>query len=162
MYKIEQVSRDYEKEGLIKPVRDANTNDRLFSDFDVKQIKRIKSLIHGKGFTIPALKQLLIMASGWNIFECQEKNHCWDVFQCQEKENCEAFKNRRRRCWELRRAADKAYYQKFCTICPFYLVRKTEKISLLETPSATFFSPKKRVPIIKAAGRSRDKKRKDV
>jgi DNA-binding transcriptional MerR regulator len=72
MYKIEQVSRktglsqkrirDYEKEGLIKPVRDANTNDRLFSDFDVKQIKRIKSLIHERGFTIPALKQLFLSA----------------------------------------------------------------------------------------------------
>jgi DNA-binding transcriptional MerR regulator len=48
MYKIEQVSRmtglsqkrirDYEKEGLIKPARHSNTNDRLFSQFDVKQI----------------------------------------------------------------------------------------------------------------------------
>jgi DNA-binding transcriptional MerR regulator len=46
MYKFHQVSRmtglsqkrirDYEKEGLIKPVRNANTNDRLFSQFDVK------------------------------------------------------------------------------------------------------------------------------
>jgi DNA-binding transcriptional MerR regulator len=132
MYKIEQVSRmaglsqkrirDYEKEGLIKPARHANTNDRLFSQFDVKQIKRIKSLIHERGFTIPALKQLLTMARGW------------DVYQCREKENCDAFKNPHKRCWEIRRQGNRDYYREFCTVCPLYLARKTGKIQLLEKP----------------------------
>ncbi len=132
MYKIEQVSRmtglsqkrirDYEKEGLIKPARHPNTNDRLFSQFDVKQIRRIKSLIHERGFTIPALRQLLIMAPGWN------------VFQCREKENCKAFKSPHEPCWEVRRVGNKGHYQKFCTVCPIYLARKTGKIRLLEKP----------------------------
>lgn len=114
--------RDYEKEGLIKPARHPNTNDRLFSTFDVKQIKRIQSLIHKRGLTIPAIKQLLVMASGWNIFECQEK------------ENCEAFQNPYRPCWEIRRAGNKVHYREFCTVCPLYLARKTGKVPLLEKP----------------------------
>lgn len=132
MYKIDHVSRmtglsqkrirDYEKEGLIKPSRQSSTNDRLFSQFDIKQIKRIKSLIHERGFTIPALKQLLTMAPGWN------------VFQCREKENCEAFQNPHRPCWEAQRAGNKGHYQEFCTVCPLYLARKTKSIQLLEKP----------------------------
>jgi DNA-binding transcriptional MerR regulator len=132
MYKINQVSRmtglsqkrirDYEKEGLIKPARHPNTNDRLFSDFDVKQIKRIRSLIHERGFTIPALKQLLTMARGW------------DVYQCREKENCDAFNNPHKQCWEIRRQGNGDYYREFCTVCPIYLARKRVKIQLLEKP----------------------------
>jgi DNA-binding transcriptional MerR regulator len=130
MYKINHASRmtdlsqkrirDYEKEGLIKPVRDANTNDRFFSDFDIKQIKRIKFLIHERGLTIPALKQLLTMAP------------CWEVFQCREKENCETCKNPHKPCWEVRRAGNKGYYERFCTVCAIYIARKTKKIQLLE------------------------------
>jgi len=129
MYKINQVSRmtglsqkrirDYEKEGLIKPVRDFNTNDRLFSEFDVKQIQQIKNLIHKRGFTIPALKHLLAMTPGWNIF------------QCQEKENCEAFKNAHKPCWEVLKD------RKPCTTCPLYLSRKGKRIKILEKPTGT-------------------------
>jgi DNA-binding transcriptional MerR regulator len=114
--------RDYEKEGLIKPARDSHTNDRLFSDFDIKQIRRIKSLIHERGFTISALKQLLAMAPSW------------EVFQCREKENCEAFKNTHKPCWEFRRAGNKGHYERFCTVCAIYMARKTKKIQLLEKP----------------------------
>lgn len=133
MYKINQVSRmtdlsqkrirDYEKEGLIKPARDPNTNDRLFFEFDVKQIKRITYLIHERGFTISALKYLLAMS------------HCWNVFQCQEKENCEAFKNPHKPCWEVLKGFDKTYFQEFCGSCSMYLLRKVKKIQLLEKPN---------------------------
>ena len=132
VHKIDHVSRmvglsqkrirDYEKEGLIKPARDPNTNDRLFSEFDLQQIKRVKYLIHERGFTISALKYLLRVTPAW------------EVFQCQEKEECEAFENRHKRCWEVRREVDKVYYRKFCIVCPIYLVRKGEKIQLLERP----------------------------
>ena len=134
MYKIDYVSRmtglsqkrirDYEKEGLIKPSRQSSTNDRLFSQFDIKQIKRIKSLIHRRGFTIRALKQLLTMAPGWK------------VFRCQEKQKCKAFKNPHKACWDIRRGENKGRYQRFCTLCPLYLARKTGKIQLLENPHA--------------------------
>ena len=133
MYKIDQVSRmtglsqkrirDYDKEGLIKPVRDFNTNDRLFSEFDVRQIKRIKYLIHTRGFTIKSLKQLLRMAPGWN------------VFQCREKKDCEAFKNPHKRCWEIRKVGDKTHFHKFCSICPIYLARKVDKTKVFEKPN---------------------------
>ena len=60
MYLINEVSRkvelsqkrirEYEKEGFILPEREANTNNRLYSDFEVSQIRRINFLIHGRGF----------------------------------------------------------------------------------------------------------------
>jgi DNA-binding transcriptional MerR regulator len=131
-YKINQIAtitglsqkriRDYEREGLIKPARDPNTNDRLFSEFDVKLIKQIINLIHKRGFTIAALKQLLVMAPGCN------------VFQCGEKECCEVLKRTHKLCWEAQKEIDSQQFQKYCTICPIYLVRKTKKIKMLEKP----------------------------
>jgi DNA-binding transcriptional MerR regulator len=131
-YKINQIAtitglsqkriRDYEREGLIKPARDPNTNDRLFSEFDVRQIKHITQLIHKRGFTIPALKQLLAIAPGYHVFHCEEK------------ENCEAIKNPYKVCWEIYREIDYSHYEKVCSICPIYLARTTKKIKILESP----------------------------
>lgn len=117
--------RDYEKEGLIKPARNPNTNDRLFSEFDLKQIKKIKYLIHERGFTVSALKHLLRAAPGWEVFQCQEKEHC-EVSEYPDK-----------RCWEVRREVNKVHYRKVCAVCPIYLARKKEKIQLLEKPDET-------------------------
>ena len=132
VHKIDHVSRitglsqkrirDYEKEGLIKPTRDPNTNNRLFSEFDLKQIKKIKYLIHERGFTISALKHLLRVAPGWEIFHCQEKEHC-EVFEYPDK-----------RCWQVRKVTNNVHYRKFCAVCPIYLARKTKKGQLLERP----------------------------
>jgi DNA-binding transcriptional MerR regulator len=131
-YKINQIAtitglsqkriRDYEREGLIKPARDPNTNNRLFSEFDVGQIKHITQLIHKRGLTIPALKQILVMAPGYHIF------------QCEEKQNCEAVKNPHKACWEVYRELDHAHYEKVCSICPIYLARTTKKIKILDSP----------------------------
>lgn len=110
--------------GLIKPVREPNTNDRLFSEFDIKQIKRIKALIHKRAFTIPALKQLLVIAPGSNIFRCEDK------------ENCQAFKNSHKRYWEDIKKVDGIHYEKYCTICPLYLGRKTRPMKIVEKPKS--------------------------
>ena len=37
--------REYEKEGFIKPLREKNTNNRLYSSFDVAQINQINHLM---------------------------------------------------------------------------------------------------------------------
>ncbi len=68
--------REYEKEGFIKPSREESTNNRLYSDFEVAQIQRINALIHERGFTLACLKNLLVLAPCWNIFDCAEKEHC--------------------------------------------------------------------------------------
>ena len=68
--------REYEKEGFIKPMRDAKTNNRLYSEFDIAQIRRINILIHNRGFTLACLRNLLLLAPCWNVFGCLEKELC--------------------------------------------------------------------------------------
>jgi len=82
--------REYEKELFIKPYRDPKTNNRLYSDFDINQIKRVNYLIHGKGFTLASLRYLLVLAP------------CWNIFGCEEKECCEAYKNPYQPCYITR------------------------------------------------------------
>jgi hypothetical protein len=62
--------REYEKEGFIKPLREKNTNNRLYSTFDVSQINQINRLIHERGFTLACLRNLMVLAPCWNIFDC--------------------------------------------------------------------------------------------
>ena len=54
--------REYEKEGFIKPLREKNTNNRLYSNFEVTQINQINSLIHDRGFTLACLRNLMVLA----------------------------------------------------------------------------------------------------
>lgn len=68
--------RDYEKEGFVAPIRDANTNNRHYTDLDIDQIKQINKLIHQHGFTISCLKTLLRSAPCWNIFDCKKTGEC--------------------------------------------------------------------------------------
>ena len=90
--------REYEKEGFIRPEREANTNNRLYSDFEVSQIRRITHLIHERGFTLACLRNLMVLAP------------CWNIFACPDKEACAAYGEPHRRCWEIRLEA--------LTLCP--------------------------------------------
>ena len=55
--------REYEKEGFIKPRREPSTNNRIYSEFDVMQIKRINNLIHQDGYTVSSLRNLLVFGA---------------------------------------------------------------------------------------------------
>jgi len=68
--------RDYEKMALLKPRRAPRTNNRIYSFFEVEQIRRITHLIHNEGFTLPCLRQILRLAPCWNIFDCEAKKRC--------------------------------------------------------------------------------------
>ncbi len=102
--------REYEKEGFIRPDREARTNNRLYSDFDVEQIRRINHLIHSKGFTLACLRQLLNMAS------------CWNVFDCKHKSDCAAYHNPHENCWKTRERAETKCAGP-CGRCAVYLTR---------------------------------------
>jgi len=108
MYLINEVSRqvelsqkrirEYEKEGFISPLREANTNNRLYSDFEVEQIKRINFLIHERGFTLACLRNLMVLAP------------CWNIFACVDKEACAAYQQPHKPCWRIRQQRE--------TLCP--------------------------------------------
>jgi DNA-binding transcriptional MerR regulator len=111
--------REYEKEGFIKPDREPRTNNRLYSDFDIEQVKRVNFLIHTRGFTLACLRQLLNMAS------------CWNIFDCKHKDECSAYKNPHENCWKTREKVETKCTGP-CGRCAIFLTRskfgKKEKI----------------------------------
>ncbi|MCB2193575.1 MAG: MerR family transcriptional regulator [Deltaproteobacteria bacterium] len=129
MYLINEVSRkvelsqkrirEYEKEGFILPEREANTNNRLYSDFEVSQIRRINFLIHERGFTLACLRNLMVLAP------------CWNIFACPQKESCAAYQEPHRPCWEIRGQAS-TLCPGPCERCAVYLNREYAAQRVLE------------------------------
>ncbi|MFC1856525.1 MerR family transcriptional regulator [Thermodesulfobacteriota bacterium] len=68
--------REYEQLGMFKPKRHPRTNNRIYSDFEVEQIKRITHLIHQEGFTLACIRRIIQLAPCWNIFECDVNKEC--------------------------------------------------------------------------------------
>ena len=111
--------REYEKEGLIKPLREPNTNNRVYTDFDVLQIERIHKLIHEEGFTVPCLKKLLVMSP------------CWNVFDCRQKKKCPAYKNPHIPCYETAKK-QRTHKGGTCEHCAIYLNRDVSRAAILK------------------------------
>jgi len=114
--------REYEKEGFIKPIRERNTNNRLYSPFDIKQIQQINYLIHERGFTLACLRNLMVLAP------------CWNIFNCPDKEKCPAFQIPWRPCYEVRtyKGAEDPLWCGPCESCAIYLNRHVKKEKVLE------------------------------
>ena len=102
--------REYEKEGFIKPLREKYTKNRLFSSFDISQIKQINQLIHKHSLTLACLRKMMVMGK------------CWDIFACPRKDDCSAFKLPRRPCYEVHKAEGNLNECR-CSICAIYLNR---------------------------------------
>ena len=107
--------REYEKEGFIAPVRESKTNNRHYTDLDIKQIKQVNNLIHKHGLTISCLKTLLKSAPCWNIFDCKKTGEC------------EVFKNPHTPCYVTMKNA----HDSSCKTCPVYLNRNQKPIKIL-------------------------------
>lgn len=118
--------REYEKMGLVKPRREPRTNNRIYSDFDIAQIRQISHLIHNEGFTLPCLRRLVQLAP------------CWNVFDCDAKEDCSAYKAPYKPCYETRQTVE-THCDDSCDHCVIYVNRSKEHTKVLESPT-----PKKR------------------
>jgi hypothetical protein len=125
-YTMEQVARkldlsqkrirDYEKDGFINPARQERTNNRLFTDADIDQLKRVHYLVKKKGFTIKSLQQLFRYAP------------CWEIFDCRERGECVAFDNPHDPCWKMN---EECKCERPCESCVVYLMRSFKKERLL-------------------------------
>ena len=114
--------REYEKGGLIKPEREPRTNNRRYSEADIKQILRVKELIHEHGFTLSCLRYFLASAP------------CWIIFNCAEKKTCPTYKDARKPCYEMVKKASVHSGLKDCKRCPIYLNREIQPMALLNRP----------------------------
>ncbi len=81
--------REYEKQNLIYPIRDSNSNRRLYSKEDIQQIKIIHDLIHKHSFTIQSIKYVA------------NEVPCWSLFNCLNKK-CPVFQIKHNKCWEYK------------------------------------------------------------
>jgi hypothetical protein len=125
MYLIGEVSRkvklsqkrirEYEKEGLIAPIRERKTNNRLYSDYNIAQIKQVTDLIHKHGFTISCLKVLLKSAP------------CWNIFNCKKTKECAVFKDPQTPCYVTMKNEPNSS----CKSCPIFLNRRQKPINIL-------------------------------
>ncbi len=115
--------RDYERAGLIKPKREARTNNRIYSEFEIEQIKHIIHLIHNEGFTLPCIKRILQLAP------------CWNVFDCEVKENCPAYKNPHTPCFVTRNKVG-TLCSGDCEHCGVFINRKKTKAKILSRPGS--------------------------
>lgn len=113
--------REYEKMGLVKPMREPRTNNRIFSDFHIAQIRQVSHLIHNEGFTLPCLKRLVQLAP------------CWNVFDCDAKEDCSAYKAPYIPCYETRRSVE-TRCDDSCDHCVIYVNRSKRGGKILENP----------------------------
>ena len=113
--------REYEKMGLVKPGREPKTNNRVYSDYDIAQIRQIFYLIHNEGFTLPCLRRLLQLAP------------CWNVFDCEGKEDCSAYKYPHRPCYETRKI-EETLCDGSCDHCAIYVNRSVKRGKVLESP----------------------------
>ena len=111
--------REYEKEGLVKPVRGETSNQRMYGTFEIGRILQTKKLIHERGLTLAGIKMLLNLAPCWVIFECKDAN------------SCPAYKKPHIRCFEFKeKNSDQKACAGNCEICPVYMTR-TDKIQPL-------------------------------
>ena len=68
--------RIYEKEGLIKPIRQGKW--RYYTMDDIKWIECLRGMIHENGISIAAIKKLLQYTPCWNIADCpfEKRKQC--------------------------------------------------------------------------------------
>jgi MerR family transcriptional regulator, repressor of the yfmOP operon len=107
--------RDYENLGLFKPKRDARTNNRIYSEFEIEQIKHITHLIHNEGLTLLCIRRIIQMAP------------CWNIFGCEAKAQCPAFKNATMPCYEVRKKWG-TLCAGSCDQCVIFINRSSKKI----------------------------------
>jgi len=112
--------REYEKMGLVNPRREPRTNNRIFSDFDIAQIRQISHLIHNEGFTLPCLRRLVQLAP------------CWNVFDCEAKEECSAYQAPYKPCYETRETVE-TRCDDSCDRCVIYVNRSRKNAKVLES-----------------------------
>ena len=116
--------RDYEQLGLIKPKRNLRTNNRIYSDFEIEQIKHITHLIHNEGLTLSSIRRIIQLAP------------CWNIFACEVKEECVAYKYANMPCYEVRKKWETRCAGP-CDQCVVYINRIFGKKKILKRPSDT-------------------------
>jgi len=65
--------RIYEQEGLLRPARKPESDQRLYSEQDLIWIRCISELIHGHSLTTAGIRRLLDLIPCWEIKHCPEE-----------------------------------------------------------------------------------------
>lgn len=113
--------RAYERMGLMRPYRDPDNNYRLFTEFEVEWIARVKALINDVGLNIEGIKCLLTISPCWEDRDCDP-----DV-----RENCPAYRQYNFPCWCVDEDKECCDRTNACYCCEHYIrVRNHPKLRL--------------------------------
>jgi hypothetical protein len=112
--------REYEKGGLYQAhPGEKHQQPAVFRRLMSSQIQQINHLIHDRGFTLACLRNLMVLAP------------CWNIFDCPDKEKCPAFQLPWRPCYEVRQYKE-TLCNGPCERCAVYLNRDVKKEKILE------------------------------
>jgi MerR family transcriptional regulator/heat shock protein HspR len=67
-----QTLRKYERAGLLRPARDGS--QRLYSDADIRRLRRIRYLVEERGLNVAGLEMMLSMADRLDIVDAESSN----------------------------------------------------------------------------------------
>lgn len=96
---------EYERAGLIHPIREPRTGDRLFDEQDIAQLTLVRHLLQDVGFSIAALHELFRRAP------------CWELTNCNGKHSCPVPRSPFVACYELRAAGTETPRARDCARC---------------------------------------------
>jgi hypothetical protein len=68
--------REYERVGLIRPLRESRTNDRLFGPVEIAQLNLLRRLVNEHKFTLDNIKLLFSYAPCWELTGCRDRDRC--------------------------------------------------------------------------------------
>jgi MerR family transcriptional regulator/heat shock protein HspR len=67
-----QTLRKYERAGLLRPARDGS--QRLYSDADIRRLRRIRYLVEERGLNVAGLEMMLSMTDRLDIVDAESSN----------------------------------------------------------------------------------------
>jgi len=133
-YKIGEVARllnlsprrvyEYERAGLIHPIREPATNNRLYDEHEVSQLRSIRSCLHDMGLSVQALRHLMRYAP------------CWELTDCPAKDRCPVVRNPLLPCYVQRAAGAVIPRNADCERCPIRGAKDTPRHALVVPPVA--------------------------
>lgn len=101
--------RLYEKEGLIIPYK-KSSNQRLYSQNDIKRLSCIRMAINEKKISIAGIKMMFSMIPCWKIKGCSKR----------DREHCEAYHNSAKPCWSYKHKENSCENVQ-CRACHVYI-----------------------------------------
>ena len=107
--------RLYENEGFIKPSRNSENANRLYSEKEIRQVECIRNLLKKEGMNIKSLKAVFGLVPCWKLNRC-----------IGNKSSCESRKKSLDICWLKESEGSTNKFEEKCKTCNLYRMTKND------------------------------------